>query len=73
MMHALITLRKYGSAYWNEIPKNTTKQMVNAFFGICIVRTVLMNDPREGIIAGALSIIATGIHGVHSLTLKIYP
>lgn len=53
---------QFVSDYWQEIPKNTGKQMLWSFATSGIVRAVVTSDIRAGLFTGAIAAFATMIH-----------
>ena len=58
----------YQSAqdYCKEIPSNTVTQMAYAIGAGFVIETIFTGSPQKGVIAAALSALATAIHGLVS-------
>lgn len=53
-----------AQSYCQDIPSNTGKQMVYAFAGAFVMEVIFTGDPKFGALAGAVSGLATAVHGL---------
>lgn len=63
-MQFLNNMYQGAQDYWKQIPQNTSRQMAYSFATAFVLRSVMRNDPRSGIIAGVLSATACAIYGL---------
>lgn len=56
--------------YMKEVPSNTGQQMAYAAAAAFIIRTVTSGSPQKGVVAAALSALATAVHGLISPFFK---
>jgi hypothetical protein len=50
--------------YWASIPENTSETIVASFITVGIIGTILTGQTSNGAIFGAVSALATAIHGL---------
>lgn len=65
-MQLLTNMYQDVKNHLNEIPKNTSRQMIFSFGVAFVLYSVVKSNPRVGLIAGALAATATGVHGLIS-------
>jgi hypothetical protein len=69
-MQFLDNISREAQSYWKEVPKNTGNQMVMALGAAFVIETIFTGSPQKGVVAAALSALATAIHGLISPLFK---
>src|SRR5947208_935997 len=70
-MQYVNTMYQGAKDYYEEIPTNTPIAMAYAFGAAFVLETIFEGDPVKGIAAGAISAIASAIHGLVTPLFKL--